>query len=108
MGLPAALSPDEPHPSNRRAVSFRLSFREFLLLLPFPSPFQLGSAAIGWLVRRGTLARLKPTEPRSVPTRLFVLFPKCFDLHVYTSWEIEFHESIDCLLRRLENVEQAL
>src|ERR1700743_792950 len=39
---------------------------------------------------------------------LFVLLLKCLDLDVHTSRKIELHQSVDRLLRRLENIDQAL
>src|SRR5580658_1619960 len=54
-------------------------------------------------------------EPRSaetghspVTTRLLMLFPERLNLHIHSRRQVELHQRIDRLLRRLEDIEQAL
>src|ERR1700685_2923414 len=41
-------------------------------------------------------------------SKLFMFLPECLDLHIHARRQIELHQRIHRLLRRLENVEQAL
>ena len=37
-----------------------------------------------------------------------MLFSERLNLHIHASWQIEFHQRVDCLLRGLKNIEQTL
>src|ERR1019366_6066159 len=116
MAPPATPSPAAPRPSNRRAASCRPSCPESLQPLPFPSPIpslarRYSTTSIGW--RAIALAWGQPPSAvqagqSPATTQLFMLFPERLDLYINTRRQIELHQRIDRLLRRLKYVEQAL
>src|SRR6185437_2457106 len=82
MGQPATRSPDAHRPSNRRVASSRLSFPEFLLPLPFPSPSQLGLSY--WLGSFGLTPSLICVVPKGTLVFLFRL-PRTYVLGYLSS-----------------------
>src|SRR5580704_5348693 len=65
--------------------------------------YWLGSAH----AHAGAAALGRPMGASPLP-RLLVLFPKSLDLHIHARGQIELHQRIHRLLRRLENIEQTL
>src|ERR1019366_9165382 len=116
MAPPATPSPAAPRPSNRRAASCRPSCPESLQPLPFPSPIptwprRYSTTSIGW--RAIALAWGQPPSAvqagqSPATTQLFMFFPERLNLDVHPRRQIKLHQRIDRLLRRLQNVKQAL
>ncbi len=74
------------------------------------------ACAIGWECGTGALAReiqrSLPASPdsrgRLSPPDLFMLFAERFDLYIHSRGQIQLHQRVHRLLRRLENIEEAL
>src|ERR1700686_2202984 len=63
------------------------------------------TAAIGWVSYSSNRDRERPTTNDQ---RLFMFLAKRLNLHIHARRQIELHQRIDCLLRRLQNIEQPL
>src|SRR5215831_16105930 len=69
--------------------------------------FSIPSVACGyWLV--SSYARVRTAASAVQRACLLMLFPERLDLHIHTSRQIQLHQRIHRLLRRLENIEQPL
>src|SRR5579872_3104831 len=74
------------------------------------------ACAVGWECGAGALAReiqrSLPASPdsrgRLSPPDLFTLFAERFDLYIHSRGQIQLHQRVHRLLRRLENIEEAL
>src|SRR3981189_1787812 len=85
----------------RIPATFAISFSvPSMARRPFNDGYWLGSpCGAGSLTRPGR---------RPGPHNLFMFLAECLDLDVNACRQIEFHQRIHRLLRRLENIEQAL
>src|SRR5271155_561857 len=61
-----------------------------------------------WSFVASRLKTVAGERPATNDQRLLVLFPKRLNLHIHARRQIELHQRIDRLLRRLENIEQTL
>src|SRR5437899_3919667 len=72
-----------------------------------PSLARHDAKAIGWDYSAGVPPAFERAS-RPLTTALFMLFPECLNLHIHARRQIELHQCIDRLLRRLQDIQQSL